>query len=420
MRISFFKKMFFCLLLVFIFNIISIIFINTNESYAIDIDSPAALLMDSASGKILYEKNINEKKYPASLTKVMTAIIVLEKCNLSDIAIVSSNSLMSIPSGYVVANLRVGEELTVEQLLYLLMVGSCNDAAVVLAEHISGSVEHFSILMNEKAKELGCKSTNFVNPNGLHDENHYSTAYDLAIISKYAMQNETFKNIVSTTYYKLPITNKYDKEDRIFATTNALLRGDYYYKYATGIKTGFTTPAKNCLIAAATKNNLELISVVLEGGQTEDGSSQRYLDTISLFEYGFENYKLKEVVKSGETVQTTNIKNATRNTKKLDAIVANSINILISKESENSTILPQITLNANLKAPIKKGEPIGSVTYISEGIEYTEELLAKNDVKKSNAPIILIGLLFILLVFYLHLKVTKRKKKNMRLKTRIR
>lgn len=420
MRLNFFKKLFICLFLVIVFSSICVSFTNATESNNLSIDSPAAILMDCSTGKILYKKNINEKRYPASLTKVMTAIIALEQCNLSDIATVSYDSVMSIPSGYVTANIKVGEELTIEQLLYLLMVGSCNDAAVVLAEHVSGSVEAFSILMNEKAVELGCTSTNFVNPNGLHDENHYSTAYDLAIISKYAMQNETFRTLVSTTYYELPTTNKYDKEDRIFVTTNALLRGDYYYKYATGIKTGFTTPAKNCLIASATKNDLQLITVVLGSGQTEDGSSQRYLDTISLFEYGFQNYTLKELVKSEETVHTTNIKGATRNTKKLDIIVENDINVLISQESENSTILPEINLNNNLKAPIKKGEIVGSVKYVSEGIEYTENLLAKNDVKKSNALIIFIGLTFILFIFYLYLKSSKRKKKNRKLKNRIR
>jgi len=420
MRLNFFKKLFICLFVILVLSSICVSFTNATESIVLNIDSPSAILMDYSTGKILYEKNINEKRYPASLTKVMTAIIVLEKCDLSDIATVSYDSVMSIPSGYVTANIKVGEELTIEQLLYLLMVGSCNDAAVVLAEHVSGSVEDFSILMNEKAVELGCTSTNFVNPNGLHDENHYSTAYDLAIISKYAMQNEAFRTLVSTTYYELPTTNKYDKEDRIFATTNALLRGDYYYKYATGIKTGFTTPAKNCLIASASKNNLELITVVLGAGQTEDGSSQRYLDTIALFEYGFKNYSLKEVVKSGDIIQTTNIKGATNSTKKLDIYVPNNINVLISNNFDNHTIMPQIKLNYNLKAPIKKGEIVGSVTYISEGIEYTEDLLASSDVKKSHALIIFVGLVIILFLFYLYFKNNQRKNKNRRLKNKIR
>lgn len=422
MHLKFFKRFFVCLFLILVLTTLCIPFSNASQTTSPTIDCPAALLMDFNTGKILYEKNIYQKMYPASLTKVMTAIIVLEKCDLSDIATVSYNSIMSIESGYVVANLRVGEELTIEQLLYLLMVGSCNDAAIVLAEHISGSVENFSVLMNEKAKELGCTSTNFVNPNGVHDENHYSTAYDLALITKYAMQNETFKTIVSTTYYELPTTNKYDKTDRIFVTTNNLLRGDYYYKYATGVKTGFTSPAKNCLIASATKNNLELITVVLGGEQRPDGSSQRYLDTVNLFEYGYSTYSLKEIVKSGDIVQTINVKNATRDTKKLDVAVAENINVIVNKNLESSTLLPEIKLNDNLKAPINKGDIIGTVTYTSEGINYTENLLASHDVEKSYAFITFAILILISFLFLLCSKAknTKKKNKKKKLKNRIR
>ena len=422
MHLNFFKKFFVCLFLILVLTTLCIPFSNANQITTPTIDCPTALLMDFNTGKILYEKNIYQKMYPASLTKVMTAIIVLEKCNLLDIATVSYNSIMSIESGYVVANLQVGEELTIEQLLYLLMVGSCNDAAIVLAEHISGSVENFSVLMNEKAKKLGCTSTNFVNPNGVHDESHYSTAYDLALIAKYAMQNETFKNIVATTYYELPTTNKYDKTDRIFITTNDLLRGDYYYKYATGIKTGFTSPAKNCLIASATKNNLELITVVLGGEQRPDGSSQRYLDTINLFEYGYLAYSLKEIVKSGDIVQTTNVKNATRDTKKLDVAVAENINVTISKDLESSTLLPEIKFNDNLKAPINKGDIIGTVTYTAEGVNYTENLVASHDVEKSYAFITFAILILILFFFLLFSKTKNMKKKNKKkkLKNRIR
>ncbi len=409
MRISFFKKFFVCLFILSVLSNTLFISVHATETLPPDINSPSAILMDFNTGKILYEKNINKKMYPASLTKVMTAIIVLENCNLSDIATASYNSIMSIESGYVVANLQIGEELTIEQLLYLLMVGSCNDAAIVLAEHISGSVEEFSILMNEKAKEIGCTLTNFVNPNGVHDENHYSTAYDLALIAKYAMQNETFKSIVSTTYYKLSTTNKYNKEDRLFVTTNDLLRGDYYYKYATGIKTGFTTPAKNCLVSSANKNGLELIAVVLGSEQAPDGSSYRYLDTINLFEYGYSTYSLKEIVKSGDIIQTINIKNATRDTQKLDLAVDKDLSILIKNNTEDTTILPEINLNDNLKAPINKGDVLGTVTYTSEEINYTENLLANSNVKKSYAFIFII---IILILFFLYLNTKFIKKKN--------
>lgn len=422
----FIKKFFVCLLVLLSFNFIFTFTVNATDNEIPNIESPAAILMDLNTGKILYEKNINEKMYPASLTKVMTAILALENCELNEVATVSYNAVMSISSGYVTANLQIGEEVTVEQLLSVLLVGSANDAAVVLAEHISGSVEDFSDLMNEKAKELGCTSTNFLNPYGAHNENHYSTAYDLALIAKYAMQNETFRTLVATTSYKLPATNKYEKEDRLFTTTNALLivnnntRADnYYYKYATGIKTGFTTPAKNCLIASANKGNLELLTVVLGADQNDEGLSNRYLDTINLFEYGYDNYSLREVIKSGGIVQTVNINNASRDTKKLDAVVQNDISVLIKSEDKNNALLPEVHINEDLKAPIKQGDVIGTVTYTVEGIQYTENLVANNDAEKSKFFINLLIFIIILSFVYLYLKSNKRKKKNKRLKKRI-
>lgn len=419
MQMNYMKKFYICL---FIVLFLTFSLVSVSASNNLNIYSPSVLLIEASSGKILYEKNAYEKMYPASLTKVMTAILVLEKCNLSDVATVSNNAIMSIPSGYVIANIKEGEELTIEQLLYLLMVGSCNDAAVVLAEHISGSVEDFSILMNEKAKELGCTSTNFVNPNGLHNENHYSTAYDLALISKYAMNNEVFRTIAATTYYELPTTNKYKKEDRFFKTTNALISGEYFYKYATGMKTGFTTPARSCLISSANKDNLELICVVLGADLTPDGLSERYVDTTALFEYAFENYCMKEIISEGDIIQTVNIKNGTRNTKKLDLVVSNNINVFANKENKDLPNMPEIKIKDNLEAPIKKGEIIGTVTYTSEGIEYTENLLANSDVKKSYALITFLGLVFILLLCFLIIKSKKRqiKNKNKKLKNRIR
>lgn len=427
MKKSFINKLFVCLLLFLSLMMFFSPFVNAEEETVPDISSPSALLMDYSSGKILYEKNIYEKRYPASLTKIITAIIVLENCNLSDIATVSYDAVMSLSSGYVTANLQVGEELTVEQLLYVLMVGSSNDAAIVLAEHVSGSVEEFANLMNQKAKELGCTSTNFVNPNGAHDENHYSTAYDLALMAKYAMQNDTFRTLVSTTSYSLSTTNKYDREDRIFRTTNSLLQLDnsdradnYYYKYATGIKTGFTTPAGNCLIASANKDDLELITVVLGSGQTESGLSQRYLDTLSLFNYGYKTYMLKDIANAGEIVQTVNVKGATKKTKKLNISVANDVYALIKQSDKNSSLLPEITLNENLKAPIKKGDIVGSVKYTVEGIDYTENLLADSDVKKSKFLLELIIFIIILLIVWSYIKNKRIKNKKKRLKNKYR
>ena len=413
--------------LILIINIMFFLFPKTIlAKETIKVDSPVALLMDLKTGKILYEKDKDRKMYPASLTKVMTAIVVLENCDLNEVATVSYNAVMSLSSGYVTANLQAGEELTVEQLLYVLMVGSSNDAAIVLAEHVAGSVEDFADLMNEKATQIGCTSTHFVNPNGVHDENHYSTAYDLALIAKYAMQNQTFRNLVSTTSYTLPATEKYERNDRLFTTTNSLLivnnndRADnYYYKYATGIKTGFTTPAGNCLIASANKNGLDLLTVILDAGQTSSGLSSRYLDTIDLFEYGYDNYVLNTIVQNGGVVQSVKISNATRDTKYLDAVVANDVSVLVKKSEKDNPVLPEVTLNENLKAPIKKGDVIGTAKYTVDGIEYTENLIANSDVKKSHLFFNILIILFLLVIVHFYLKNRRKKLRNIRLKKRL-
>lgn len=421
MRMKLFKKILLCMIL---FALLNSFF--TSKSLAADegefsIDSPAGILMDLSTGKVLYEKNMNEKKYPASLTKVLTAIVVLENCQLDELATVSYNAVMSLSSGYVTANLQMGEELTVEQLLYVLMVGSSNDAAIVLAEHISGSQEEFANLMNKKAEEIGCLNSHFVNPNGVHNKDHYSTAYDLALIAKYAMQNEEFRKLVSTTSYKLPATAKYEREDRLFTTTNSLLivnnngRADnYYYKYATGIKTGFTTPAGNCLIASSNKDGFELLTVVLGSGQNSEGLSQRYLDTISMFNHGYANYFMREVAKQGSVVQTTVINNATRDTKKLDLVLSNDITVLVKKEDKNTALLPEVILNENLKAPIKQGEIVGKVKYKVDEITYEADLLANSDVKPSRFLIKLLIFIVIILLAFLYLKYTQKNKKKKR------
>lgn len=396
-----------------------------------NIYSPSAILIDSATGKILYEKDINKKMYPASLTKMLTAIVVLDKCNagelkLTDVATVSYDSVMSLDTSYLNANLQLGEELTLEQLLYVMIVASSNDSAIVIAEYVSGSSEAFSALMNQKAAEIGCTNSNFINPNGVHNENHYSTAYDLALIARYTMKNETFRKIVSTTSYQLPATNKYGKDDRVFASTNELIivnnndRADnYYYKYAIGIKTGFTTPAGNCLAAAAKRDNLEFISVVLGAGQTDQYLSQRYLDTKALFEYGFSNYTIREVAKKESAIQTLNVSKATQKTKKTDILLESDVSVLIKKDDLYTTLLPDIKLNDNIKAPLKKGEVVGSISYKVEGITYTYNLVSGQNVKESKFLLNFITILLLLFIIRIYLKNKKiRHKKNRRLKAR--
>ena len=410
-----FKKKFIFMILFFI--IINFIFANFGFANTPELGSEAAILIETSTGRILYEKNAYEKKYPASTTKVLTAILALENCKLSDVATVSPNALKSIPNGYVTVNLQIGEELTIKDLLYALMVKSANDAAVVLAEHISGSVENFSVLMNEKAKELGCKNTNFVNPNGIHNDNHYSTAYDLALISQYCMKNETFRKLVLTTSYTLPATNKYPAADRIFSNTNLLLMpnnnnrpDNYYYKNSTGIKTGYTSQAKNCLIAGSSRDGLEFISVVLGAGFTSTGLSIRYLDTISLLNYGYDNFTLTKVKEANNVIETIEIEKATKETKHLDLLIKDDITVVNNKSTDINSISPEIQLKENLVAPISKGDIIGTIKYVVDDIEYSSELLAGSDVEKSDFSTILIVLGFILILILIIFSGFKKNK----------
>lgn len=313
--------------------------------------SEAAILMEEKTGKILYEKNIHDRKYPASTTKVLTAIIALEKCDLNEKATASYEAVHSLESGYTKADIQVGETFTIEQLLNVLILQSANEAANVIAEHISGSVSEFANLMNEKAKEIGCVDSHFVNPNGMHNENHYSSAYDLALIARYCMKNEKFRKLVTTMECSLPHTEYWTDEqveehgERNFKNTNNLLipTSKYYYQYAIGVKAGFTTPAKNCLISASNKDGFETIAVVLHAETTEDGSSARYLDTINLFEYGYNNYKLEDIYKEynitdtvstysednqivGATNSDNNIEENDNNSEEVDLKIGDKIN----------------------------------------------------------------------------------------------
>ena len=387
---------------------------STYASTIPDTYSSACLLMEESTGKILYSKNANSIMYPASTTKIMTAILTLEKCNLSDTAVVSHNAVFSIPSGYSTASLVEGEVLTIEQLLNVLLIPSANDAAVVLAEHIAGSVEAFSDMMNSKAVELGCLNTHFVNPNGIHNENHYSTAYDLALIGRYAMQFPTFKEISSKTRYTLPITNAYSKEDRIFNTTNDLIKPNYsssptnyYYKYATGGKTGYTDPAGQCIVATATKDNISLIAVTLHGDFTEDNLSQRALDCKALFEYGFNNFSMVSIAQKGDVASNMKVPNATKDSSSLDLLYSDDIYAFVPNGFDTSSVTPNIKLSSTF-APIAQDTVLGTISYDIDGSNYSCNLLASHEVYKNQFAKTAMELALLLIFLILLSKVLKR------------
>ncbi len=251
-----------------------------------------------------------------------------------------------------------------EQLLNVLLIPSANDAANVIAEDIGGSIESFANMMNTKASELGCTNTHFVNANGVHDDNHYSTAYDLALMGRYAMKNENFRKFVSSTRYTLPITNKYEKADRIFVTTNKLLnsKNSNYYEYATGVKTGYTTEAKNCIVASAKKDNMELICVIL-GAANDSNANNKFSDCKTLFDYGFNNYAYKTLCSKDSVYKVITPSNASSKTKNLNLLFENDINVLVKKSDYDVNFVPDVNLNDKIKAPITKGSVVGTISY---------------------------------------------------------
>ena len=377
--------------------------------------SQTAILMDNQTGKILYAKNENKKMYPASTTKLVTAIIALENSHLDDIVTVSYQAVMSIPDGYSSASLQIGEKLTVHQLLQLLLVHSANDAANTLAEYIGGSIESFVSMMNTKVYELGLSNTHFTNTYGLHDDNHYTTAQDLAMIMKYCIQNENFRKLAGSASCVIPATNKYGP--RRYTSTNELIIPNHanYYPFLTSGKTGFTSQAGDCLVSCSYKDNLELICVIL-GGKTVNGISTRFSETKDLYQYGYLNYSIHPILQQDDIVTQVEILNGTKETRNLNLLANTSINILLENTIPKDSLSPELKLKENINAPIEQGETLGKVIYMIDGIQYETDLVASHAVEPSKILSLILqigfGFLMILLVHmvFFHQK-TKRKKR---------
>jgi D-alanyl-D-alanine carboxypeptidase (penicillin-binding protein 5/6) len=266
---------------------------NTANVSQPQIASEGAVLLDAQTGTILYGKNAEAKYYPASITKLMTALLVAERSNLSDTVVFSKAATTNLESGAVTLGLVEGDRLTVEQSLYGLMLKSANEVANGLAEHVSGSVSGFAALMNAKAKELGCTNTNFVNPNGLNNSGHYTTPHDMALIARAAFQNDKVRKVTSTVSYQIPATKK--AAARTITMGHKMINsGDSrYYPGVIGGKTGYTSAAGNTLVTCAEKNGVRLVVVVMKSKSTH------YADTKALLDYGF-------AIKAGGTTLSQN------------------------------------------------------------------------------------------------------------------
>ena len=258
--------------------------------------SPGVILMEESTGTILYEKNSDEAHYPASITKIMTTLLALENGNLSDMVTFSDDAINNTEGSGIARD--YGEQMTLEQCLYGVMLESANECAYAVAEHVGGTVENFVDMMNTKAKELGCTNTHFANPHGLQDENHYTTAHDMALIAQAAYQNETFRIIIGTKMYTIPPTNKHAEEtvlrnhhDMLCTYHNANRK--YLYPYCVGGKTGYTATANSTLVTYAEKDGMTLICVVMN-----TQSPNQFIDTVNLFDYAFDNFQVLNVAEN--------------------------------------------------------------------------------------------------------------------------
>ncbi len=416
-----------------LFLMLFLILLIPSQIMAISVNCPNVILIDADTGRVLYEQEAYSKAFPASTTKIMTAILTLENANLSDYVTASYSAIMSVPSGGSHTAIQVGESLTIKELLQSLLIASGNDAANILAEHIGGSTESFATMMNTRAKELGCTNTNFINANGLHNDNHYSSAYDLAIMYKYAWDTfSDFRDIVSTVRFRLPITEKYSDDDRVYINSNRLLipsagsdNKNYYYQYTTGGKTGYTKEAKNCLVASASKNGFNLIAVVLGGTQDASGYSYRFMDTKELFEYGFANLSKETIAKKDTIIDTIKISNAPEDNNLLNAVLSKDLTLTINLEDVTTNFEPVIQLNDIIEAPIEAGDILGTATYTIYGTEHVIELVAGNDIEKQEFNVIgaignffkgiftfIICLFVLILAIRFYNKVLKKKHKR--------
>ncbi len=266
------------------------------------ISAQAAILIDAESGVILYAKNIHEQLYPASTTKLLTCLIALERCSLDEIVTFSHDAIFDTPRDSSNIALDEGNELTMEQCLNAILIASANEAAYGVAEHITGTTwQDFAVIMNEKAAELGCVDSNFVNPNGLPDDNHYTSAYDLAMIGRAFFANELLCKISSATRLELLPTDKQPKHIIENARNQILAGRTYAYEYLVGSKTGYTLAARSSLVSCAERDGMKLIAVVLA-----DDAPNQYTDTIALFNYGFGNFERINVSQTETRFQIDN------------------------------------------------------------------------------------------------------------------
>ena len=350
------------------------------------VSAGAAILIDANTGNVLFEKNAEKKMYPASTTKIMTALVALDAVKNQEISLSQPLTLSEAayktldPDGSSIA-LKVGETMTLEGLLQGLLIASGNDAAVTIAEGVGCTTEQFVARMNEKAKELGLENTHFVNPHGLHNDQHYTTAHDMARLAQQAMKNDTFRSIVECAHIYLPETNMSDK--RYFINTNNLvsrMRYPYYfYEYATGIKTGSTDQAGYCLVSSAEKSGKSVIAVVFDA----EDIAISHNESKAILEHGLNDFTLKTLAKRDDIFGEAKVKHAADGTDHILLSAKENLDALFPNEGDLEKIEVQCEIPEKVYAPISAGQAVGTAKFIYEGNEVGQvDLCSTVEVKR--------------------------------------
>lgn len=361
---SFKKSIAIILTTIFLMNMLSFKVVKGEEKVPeevngeVQIESPAAVLMEAKTGKVLFEKNMNEKRFPASVTKIMTLFLIYESVGNGKIAwddIVTVSEHAGNMGGSQVY-LEQNEQQTVQTLTKCIAVASANDASVAMAEHIAGSEEAFVKMMNEKAKELGMKSTHFVNACGLHDDAHVTSAYDIALMSR-ALITEYPEIHKLTTIWTDAITHKTRRGEEEFGLTNTnnLFK---WYEGANGLKTGFTSQSMYCLSGTAVRDGLNLIAVVMGAKSKQTRNSE----VAKMLNYGFANYAVIQGDPIGKVVGTIDVYKGS--VSKVDCVIKKDVRLLVKKSIANQKIESKIELPESIVAPIEKGMKVGEIIYM--------------------------------------------------------
>ncbi len=386
------KKRLLSYLLVFIILAASTGVNSKAEGNTLNLKSEAIVLLEETTGKIIYDKNAKAKMYPASTTKVLTALLLIENIK-PDEPIIVGREINGVPLDASKAGHKIGDKLTLKQLLMALMLPSGNDSAYVAAMAVAKKTSNnpdldattglaqFSQLMNEKAKAIGAENSHFVNSSGYHEDGHYSTAYDIALITREAMKSELFREVVKTPSFDMEFGAEPER-NTTWRNRNLLIDARYsssYYPYATGVKTGNTDQAGECLVSTATKDGMKLVAVVLKSPQ-----DLRFMESKALFEYGFVKYALYTFSKSGEVIEKLPIPNATKKGPQELEVVAKEERTELLFKNQVEKIEKKIEWSTTpLKAPIEAGHTVGKLTYTLEGEVLGEvTLLAKHSVSK--------------------------------------